>query len=758
MRRDPTPRAVGRRDATRQAAVSRNWHSRGVLPCMERAVSRSCSTVPTARRQSRAAPRRAPALRAVLPDLLPPRADRPRARPEERPGDHRGQPPLVPRPVRDRDARAAARSTSSPRRSCSRSRGSSAGSSTRSARSRSTAAPATTPRWPSRAAILERGDGVMIFPEGTRVRPGPLGRPRRGVGRLALETGAAVVPVAVIGTDEVRRGWRIYPRRVRVRAGAPLRFPQVDKPSAALAKAVTDRVWPCVELQWEWLGGTPPLRRVAIVGAGSWGTSLAVALARSGVEVELGCRTEEQARARRAQARVNARYLPGVALPETIRVTPAADLDLRAADLVCLAVPTRDAARRDGADRRPPRRPHQPARALEGPRRAGRRAARRLLRGARRRPHRRLPRRPGPRGRRARARRVARRRLAATASSPRAAARASSPTPASTSRRRATSWASSSRASRRTPPCSPPRRRRCSARTPPAPPPARSSPRSPPTPARSAGGRRRGPASPAPATSSPRSSRPTAATAAPASCSRAACPSRRGRRRDRTGRRVARHAAAARARARAARRARSRDARAGRRRRGPRQRAGVRRGRHRAAAHRRDARGLRGPGDRLRCVDKAELDRRFTELYKAHLRDVYSLLLLPGRQPPRRRGPDGADLPAGLPPLRARAARVRRAAAAPVADPHRAQPRREPLSRPLAQAASTNIESIAEPDALHTTEDLVEGREELRRILDGRAAAAGRPPRGADHALRARHGQQGDRACARDARTAPRRC
>jgi 1-acyl-sn-glycerol-3-phosphate acyltransferase len=188
--------------------------------------------------------------------------------------------------------------------------------------------------------ILERGDCVMIFPEGTRVRPGPLGRPRRGVGRLALETGAAVVPVAVHGTDDVRRGWRIYPRRVTVRAGAALTFPQVDRPSAALAKAVTDRVWPCVELQWEWLGGTAPVRHVAIVGAGSWGTSLAVALGRSGVEVELGCRSAEQAELVQRK-RVNERYLPGVALPEAVHVMPAADLELAAADVVCLAVPTR---------------------------------------------------------------------------------------------------------------------------------------------------------------------------------------------------------------------------------------------------------------------------------------------------------------------------------------------------------------------------------------------------------------------------------
>jgi glycerol-3-phosphate dehydrogenase (NAD(P)+) len=187
--------------------------------------------------------------------------------------------------------------------------------------------------------VVERGGTVCIFPEGTRIRSGALATPKRGVGRLALQTGAPVIPTAVLGTEDVRRGWRIRPRKVRVRLGRAMTFPRAPSPSPALAETVTARIWPNVELQWEDLGGVPPMRRAAVIGAGSWGTAVAVLLARGGLDVQLGTRTGEQAAELNA-ARENRRYLPGVALPGSLRVRQSGKIELAGIDLVCLAIPS----------------------------------------------------------------------------------------------------------------------------------------------------------------------------------------------------------------------------------------------------------------------------------------------------------------------------------------------------------------------------------------------------------------------------------
>jgi 1-acyl-sn-glycerol-3-phosphate acyltransferase len=187
--------------------------------------------------------------------------------------------------------------------------------------------------------VVERGGTVCIFPEGTRIRTGSLAAPKRGVGRLALQTGAPVIPAAVLGTEHVRRGWRIRPKKVKVRLGRAMTFPRAEEPSPALAETVTARIWPNVELQWEDLGGLPPMRRAAVIGAGSWGTAVAVLLARGGLDVQLGTRTAAQA-AELNEARENARYLPEVALPGSLRVKQAGKIELAGLDLVCLAIPS----------------------------------------------------------------------------------------------------------------------------------------------------------------------------------------------------------------------------------------------------------------------------------------------------------------------------------------------------------------------------------------------------------------------------------
>jgi 1-acyl-sn-glycerol-3-phosphate acyltransferase len=75
-------------------------------------------------------------------------------------------------------------------------------------------------------AILQRGGLLVIYPEGGRSRSGRIGQSaRHGIGRLALESGAPVVPVAVNGSEQARNWRRLQFPRVTISYGEPLRFP-----------------------------------------------------------------------------------------------------------------------------------------------------------------------------------------------------------------------------------------------------------------------------------------------------------------------------------------------------------------------------------------------------------------------------------------------------------------------------------------------------------------------------------------------------
>ncbi|WP_435208355.1 lysophospholipid acyltransferase family protein [Micromonospora sp. bgisy143] len=92
-----------------------------------------------------------------------------------------------------------------------------------------------------------RAQGVAgIYPEGTRSPDGRLYRGKTGVARLALESGAVVVPVAMLNADELQPPGRLLPRvgQVRVRFGAPLDFSRYAGMAGDrfVERAVTDEI------------------------------------------------------------------------------------------------------------------------------------------------------------------------------------------------------------------------------------------------------------------------------------------------------------------------------------------------------------------------------------------------------------------------------------------------------------------------------------------------------------------------------------
>ncbi|MFF4953909.1 lysophospholipid acyltransferase family protein [Streptomyces chattanoogensis] len=94
--------------------------------------------------------------------------------------------------------------------------------------------------------ILEEGKVFGIYPEGTRSPDGRLYRGRTGIARLALMTGAPVVPFAMIGTDKVQPGGKGVPRiaPVTIRFGEALDFSRYDgmDRDRYVLRAVTDEV------------------------------------------------------------------------------------------------------------------------------------------------------------------------------------------------------------------------------------------------------------------------------------------------------------------------------------------------------------------------------------------------------------------------------------------------------------------------------------------------------------------------------------
>ena len=106
--------------------------------------------------------------------------------------------------------------------------------------------------------ILEQGGVLVLFPEGTRVEDDDtLGSPHHGAGRLALETGAPVVPAAISGTAHLWLGPLPQPRSLRVSFLDPITIADVADAPDATAELIDRRVWPAVVDEYGRLRATP---------------------------------------------------------------------------------------------------------------------------------------------------------------------------------------------------------------------------------------------------------------------------------------------------------------------------------------------------------------------------------------------------------------------------------------------------------------------------------------------------------------------
>ena len=92
-------------------------------------------------------------------------------------------------------------------------------------------------------AIIERGGAVAMYCEGGRSRTGNLAEEaKRGIGRLALETGAPVVPIAIHGSSRIRNWKRLQVPKVTVQYGDAKRWERIDEPTREQQQAVADQV------------------------------------------------------------------------------------------------------------------------------------------------------------------------------------------------------------------------------------------------------------------------------------------------------------------------------------------------------------------------------------------------------------------------------------------------------------------------------------------------------------------------------------
>jgi 1-acyl-sn-glycerol-3-phosphate acyltransferase len=102
-------------------------------------------------------------------------------------------------------------------------------------------------------SILEQEGMLLVYAEGGRSRSDQLGEVKPGIGRIALESGVPVVPVAVFGSAKVRRWKRFRFPKVTIQFGEPITFPAEGSPSRERQLEVATEVFGRVREMYEGL-------------------------------------------------------------------------------------------------------------------------------------------------------------------------------------------------------------------------------------------------------------------------------------------------------------------------------------------------------------------------------------------------------------------------------------------------------------------------------------------------------------------------
>jgi 1-acyl-sn-glycerol-3-phosphate acyltransferase len=91
--------------------------------------------------------------------------------------------------------------------------------------------------------ILARGGAITMYCEGGRSRTGKVAeQAKRGIGRLALETGAPIVPIAIFGSSRIRNWKRLQFPEVTIQYGDAIRWERIENPTREQQQSVADQV------------------------------------------------------------------------------------------------------------------------------------------------------------------------------------------------------------------------------------------------------------------------------------------------------------------------------------------------------------------------------------------------------------------------------------------------------------------------------------------------------------------------------------